>query len=270
MKQHLEFLLRLSVARQDHVATVDCRQMDIDHLDRPKFLQHGSRREPRRQFTQPSAQGHVQAIRQESHEDMRFNSPLLLMVNRTQRQIAFEILERLLHLRQLGVVFPQLLHHTPVVVFLAVFEPQALFEKHLGSHYARANTEEKRAGLHYSHFQRTRTTPSTTYETKTPKNRYSLTRIAEVGLDRLQQEFTGRGKGAHFQDWKLFLTRQASQADCEASARRLGMGAGAVTVAVHRMRERYGELLRETVAHTVANPAEVDVELRHLFALLGE
>ena len=58
--------------------------------------------------------------------------------------------------------------------------------------------------------------------------------------------------------------------DCEASARRLGMSAGAVTVAVHRLRERYGELLREAVAHTVPEPAELDDELRYLFGLLNE
>ena len=48
------------------------------------------------------------------------------------------------------------------------------------------------------------------------------------------------------------------------------MSAEAVTVAVHRLRERYGDLLRETVAHTVSDPPDVDEELRYLFALLNE
>ena len=48
------------------------------------------------------------------------------------------------------------------------------------------------------------------------------------------------------------------------------MSAGAVTVGMHRMRARYGDLLREAVAHTVCEAADVDDELRYLFALLNE
>ena len=46
------------------------------------------------------------------------------------------------------------------------------------------------------------------------------------------------------------------------------MSAGAVQVAVHRLRRRYGELLRQEIAQTVSSPAEVDEELRHLFSAL--
>jgi RNA polymerase sigma-70 factor (ECF subfamily) len=86
----------------------------------------------------------------------------------------------------------------------------------------------------------------------------------------LRQEFSVRGKAAHFEDWKAFLSREATAQDCQASSQRLGMSAGAVTVAVHRFRERYADLLRETVAQTVAQAADVDEELRYLFALLNE
>jgi RNA polymerase sigma-70 factor (ECF subfamily) len=47
------------------------------------------------------------------------------------------------------------------------------------------------------------------------------------------------------------------------------MTEGAARVAVHRHRRRFGELLREEVAATVANPAEVDEEILELFAALG-
>jgi RNA polymerase sigma-70 factor (ECF subfamily) len=96
------------------------------------------------------------------------------------------------------------------------------------------------------------------------------TTVLDQALRRLEEEFAGRGKAACFEDWKVFLTREATTTDCEASARRLGMSAGAVTVAVHRLRERYGELLREAVANTVAEAGDVDEELRYLFALLNE
>jgi RNA polymerase sigma-70 factor (ECF subfamily) len=96
------------------------------------------------------------------------------------------------------------------------------------------------------------------------------TMVLDRALERLQQEFTSRGKAAQFGDWKVFLTREATTADCEASGRRLSMSAGAVAVGVHRLRARYGDLLREAVAHTVSRLDEVDDELRYLFALLNE
>jgi RNA polymerase sigma-70 factor (ECF subfamily) len=96
------------------------------------------------------------------------------------------------------------------------------------------------------------------------------TTVLGQAMTRLQQEFSARGKAVHFEDWKVFLGREATAQDCQASSQRLGMSVGAVTVAVHRFRERYGDLVRETVAQTVAQVADVDEELRYLFALLNE
>ena len=52
-------------------------------------------------------------------------------------------------------------------------------------------------------------------------------------------------------------------------AARLGITPNALGVAVHRLRRRFGELLREEIARTVATPADVDDELRHLIEVLG-
>jgi RNA polymerase sigma-70 factor (ECF subfamily) len=49
----------------------------------------------------------------------------------------------------------------------------------------------------------------------------------------------------------------------------LGMSEGAVKVAAHRLRKRCRELLRDEVAQTVADPGEVDEELRHLLAAVA-
>jgi serine/threonine protein kinase len=49
----------------------------------------------------------------------------------------------------------------------------------------------------------------------------------------------------------------------------LGMSEGAITVATHRMRRRYGELLREEIAATVTKPEEVEDELRHLMNVVS-
>jgi RNA polymerase sigma-70 factor (ECF subfamily) len=50
----------------------------------------------------------------------------------------------------------------------------------------------------------------------------------------------------------------------------LGQTEGAVRVAVHRLRQRYRELLRAEIAHTVASADEVDAEMRHLFKVLAQ
>jgi RNA polymerase sigma-70 factor (ECF subfamily) len=46
------------------------------------------------------------------------------------------------------------------------------------------------------------------------------------------------------------------------------MSVGSIKVAVHRLRRRCGELLREKIAETVESPEEIDLELRELFAAL--
>jgi RNA polymerase sigma-70 factor (ECF subfamily) len=50
---------------------------------------------------------------------------------------------------------------------------------------------------------------------------------------------------------------------------RLGMSEGAVKLAAFRLRQRYRDLIREEVAQTVADPGEVDDEIRHLLRVLG-
>jgi hypothetical protein len=52
-------------------------------------------------------------------------------------------------------------------------------------------------------------------------------------------------------------------------ASKLGMTEGSVKVTVHRLRQRFRQLLREEIANTVASPGEVDEEMRHLFAVLA-
>jgi RNA polymerase sigma-70 factor (ECF subfamily) len=52
-------------------------------------------------------------------------------------------------------------------------------------------------------------------------------------------------------------------------ATRLNTSDGAVKVAVHRLRQRYRELLRAEIADTVANPGEIEDEIRNLFAALA-
>jgi RNA polymerase sigma-70 factor (ECF subfamily) len=52
----------------------------------------------------------------------------------------------------------------------------------------------------------------------------------------------------------------------QGAAERLGTTEGAIKKMVHRLRRRYGQVLREEIGATVADPAEIDAELRHLLA----
>ncbi len=68
---------------------------------------------------------------------------------------------------------------------------------------------------------------------------------------------------------KNYLTEDISEPDYTRLAAQLGMTHAAVATAVHRLRERYREMVREEVAHTVADPAEIEDEMRSLLAALS-
>jgi RNA polymerase sigma-70 factor (ECF subfamily) len=89
-------------------------------------------------------------------------------------------------------------------------------------------------------------------------------------LDRLREEFEQRGNTALFLGLQPLLTCEPETGTHESLARQLGMEIGAVKVALHRARRRFGELLRREVAHTVSRPEEVEEELRHLLAAIAE
>ncbi|MHC1769154.1 MAG: RNA polymerase sigma factor [Verrucomicrobiia bacterium] len=91
--------------------------------------------------------------------------------------------------------------------------------------------------------------------------------VLEQVLARLEREYKAEGKATIFQRLKVFLTENATgaypQAACE-----LGLSEGATRVAVHRLRRRYGQMLRLEIAHTVGCPDQVLEEMRDLRAAL--
>ncbi|HEY1859313.1 MAG TPA: sigma-70 family RNA polymerase sigma factor [Gemmataceae bacterium] len=93
--------------------------------------------------------------------------------------------------------------------------------------------------------------------------------LLEQALARLRREFASSGRGDLFEALKVFLTGEKANVSHEQLARRLGMSEGAITVAVHRLRQRYREVLREEIGRTVNDPAEIDGEIRDLFAALS-
>ena len=98
--------------------------------------------------------------------------------------------------------------------------------------------------------------------------RWAVT-LLERTLARLRQEYIVDGKEKVFEQLKETLTAEGQLTSYAMIARQLGSSEGAVKVAVHRLRRRYRELLRAEIADTVSDPAEVEEELRHLFAALG-
>ena len=80
---------------------------------------------------------------------------------------------------------------------------------------------------------------------------------------------SGRGQQAVFDALQAHLTGAPESGDYQRLATQLVMETGALKVALHRLRRRFGELLRKEVAYTVARPDEVEEEIRHLLAVLA-
>ena len=85
---------------------------------------------------------------------------------------------------------------------------------------------------------------------------------------RLAAQYDEAGQGALFRELRPVLGASRAEMAYAEMSERLGMSAGALKVAAHRLRERYRTVLREEVAETVASPGEVDAELRHLIEAL--
>jgi RNA polymerase sigma factor (sigma-70 family) len=100
------------------------------------------------------------------------------------------------------------------------------------------------------------------------ERRWALTLLDHV-LVRLRDEYADDGRGKLFEQLKVTLTEPSRSVPYAEIAARLGTSEGAVKVAVHRLRQRYREVLRAEIAHTVAGPGEVEDEVRNLFAALS-
>ena len=90
--------------------------------------------------------------------------------------------------------------------------------------------------------------------------------LLERVMERLRQEAEAEDKGGKFEALATFLWGDTGSPSYAETGERLGMSAGAVKVAVHRLRHRYEERLRAEIAETVATPEEIEEEIRDLFA----
>jgi RNA polymerase sigma-70 factor (ECF subfamily) len=99
------------------------------------------------------------------------------------------------------------------------------------------------------------------------QRRWALTLIEHV-LKRLKKEYRATGNAFLFDSLKLLLPDEPDAPSRAEIAARLGMTDNALRQAFHRFRHRYQILLREEIGHTVADPCEIEDELRQLIIVL--
>jgi RNA polymerase sigma-70 factor (ECF subfamily) len=97
---------------------------------------------------------------------------------------------------------------------------------------------------------------------------WGLTLLAEV-LDSLRQQMAQEGQEEWFERLRPHLCGNDGTVPYRQLAEQLGTTEGALRMRVHRLRERYGVRLRETIAQTVSAPEEVDAEIRYLMEVLA-
>lgn len=94
------------------------------------------------------------------------------------------------------------------------------------------------------------------------------TTLLNRSLDRLQAAFAADGKEKQFEILKHWLPGETSM-NREKACADLEMTEGAFKVAIHRLRQRFKKTVREEVAQTVADPADVTGEVRYLIEVLA-
>lgn len=142
--------------------------------------------------------------------------------------------------------------------------------------WSKANREKRGSGIRAISLDTTATETryrSELADTRTPEKAFE--RLCALGvlnrvLDQLQAEWQNGERGRQFEELKPFLTGEDSPGSYSAIALRLGATEGSLKVAVHRLRQRYRELLRLEVAKTLAEGESVDQEIRDLIAALAD
>jgi DNA-directed RNA polymerase specialized sigma24 family protein len=110
---------------------------------------------------------------------------------------------------------------------------------------------------------RTEETPASSFE------RAWAETLVGGALRLLEQELAVAGQQARLQALRPVLLGESAGANYAQIGRALGLDETAVKVAVHRLRKRFGQLLRASVSQTVKETGDVEAELRHLLRVLG-
>jgi len=100
-------------------------------------------------------------------------------------------------------------------------------------------------------------------------DRQWATTLLERTMSALREEYVASGRARLFEHLQNCLARDESALSYAEIAAQLKLTEAAIKMAVQRLRNRYRELLRREIAETVSTAAEVEEELRHLFAAFG-
>jgi RNA polymerase sigma-70 factor (ECF subfamily) len=152
----------------------------------------------------------------------------------------------------------------------------ASFKNLLNNEWKRANRQKRGGGEvvfslddtgleeRYRHEPMDTCTPESLYE-----RRWAETLLARV-IERLRLECDGNSpeRARRFHILKGFLVDGRGETPFADAAAQLGLSVIATKGVVHRLRQRYRELFREEIAHTVSGADEVEAEIRHLFQAL--
>lgn len=123
--------------------------------------------------------------------------------------------------------------------------------------------EELQAEHAYQDEAKSELSPERLYDQK-----WAVSLLDQV-MQALRREYMSLGKAELFDVLRGVVWGGANETGYALLARSAGLSEGAFKVAVHRLRSRFRECLRQEVAQTVGSPAEVDHELRHLLAVVG-
>jgi len=132
-----------------------------------------------------------------------------------------------------------------------------------GGGVAPLSIEFERAEGHFLNEPATRETPETSFD-----RRWALA-LLERAVARLEDEMVRSARQAQFTCLKPYLTGEAPHQTYADAALALNVSEGSIKVAVHRLRRRFRDLVRDEIAQTVSSPDQVDDELRYLWAAVG-
>lgn len=144
-----------------------------------------------------------------------------------------------------------------------------LFQRFLAQEYRKENTQKQGGHLQKLSFdfeaaeQLCSTRSESTPAEAAFEKEWALTLLGHV-MDRLAADYQQRGKADLFERCRTWLNGTVDGASEAMTARELGMTEGALRVAIHRLRERFRELLRSEIAETIGPDTTVEQELAHL------
>ena len=100
--------------------------------------------------------------------------------------------------------------------------------------------------------------------------RYWAQTILKLAMARLKAEYVNADNQQLFEHLKAYLTMEQGSMCYHSRAARLNMTEGAVKVAAYRLRQRYGELVRDQIAQTVTTTEQIEDEIRELYSALAD